>query len=81
MLAAVAERIAGKDMSIENVETQLRMHGDEREFVVDASVSSKKPTDRENLKELIDDMSLMKEELGLDILNIRVQGVAKEQLQ
>lgn len=78
MLAAVAEKIAGKDMSIENVETKLRMHGDQREFVVDASVSSKKPSDRDNLVELIKDISQIKEDLGLDVLNIRVQGAQKE---
>ena len=81
MLAAVAEKIAGKDMSIENVETQLRMHGDHREFVVDASVSSRNASDRDNLVELIKDISQIKEDLGLDILNIRVQGVKKDAMR
>ena len=81
MLAAVAEKIAGKDMSIENVDTQLRMHGDHREFVVDATVSSRKTSDKDNLVALIKDISQIKEDLGLDTLNIRVQGVKKEELR
>lgn len=78
MLAAVAEKIAGKDMSLENVETQLRMHEGHREFVVDARVSSKK---KDNLLSIIKDISQIKEDLGLDILNIKVQGVKQEELQ
>ncbi|CAB9500654.1 Mpv17 / PMP22 family [Seminavis robusta] len=78
MLAAVAERIAGKDMSIESVETQLRMHGDQREFVVDALVSSNNESDKENLTDLLNDLSKIKEELGLDTLDIRVQGCVKD---
>ena len=74
MLAGIAEKISGKGMSLENVETQLRMHGGRREFVVDAYVSSKKISDRDNLLEIIKDISTIKEDLGLDTLDIRVQS-------
>ena len=80
MLAALAEKLAGKELSIENVETQLRMHSGHREFVVDAFVSSKKESDKENLMELLNDISTMKQELGLDTLNISVQGCVKDKL-
>jgi hypothetical protein len=74
MLAAIAEKIADKGMSIENVETQLRMHGGHREFVVDVFVSSTKHSDGDNLKELVNDISQIKEDLNLDTLNIRVHS-------
>ena len=81
MLAAVAEKMAERDLSIEDVETQLRMHGDHREFVVNASVCSRNASDKDNLVELIKDISKIKAELGLDILDIRVQGVKKDELR
>ena len=79
MLALIAEKISEKDMSIENIETELRMHGDKREFVVNAFVSSKKLSDRDNLLEIVKDISTIKEDLDLDMLNIRVQAGKKEQ--
>ena len=74
MLAGIAEKISEKGMSLENVETHLRMHDSHREFVVDAYVSSKNVTDRENLMEIIKDISNIKEELNLTKLDIRVQS-------
>ena len=81
MLASVAEKLAGRDMSIESVETQLRMHGDHREFVVDVYASSRNTSDKDNVVSIVKDISQIKEDLGLDILNIRVQGVNKKELR
>jgi len=69
--------ISQKELSLENVETSLRMHNDRREFVVDAFISSKKMLDHDNLMNIIKDISSMKEELGLDLLDIRVQAGSK----
>ena len=74
MLAVIAEKIAAKGMSIENVETKLRMHNGHREFVVDVFVSSTKQSDRENVKQLVNEISQIKEELSLDTLDIRVHS-------
>lgn len=74
MLAAIAEKLAEKDLSIEDVQTQLRLHNNRREFVVDAYVSSTKQADKENIMELIADISTIKQDLLLDDMNIRVQA-------
>ena len=74
MLAGIAEKISERGMSLENVETHLRMNGSHREFVVDAYVSSKNVADRDNLLEIIEDISTIKGELRLDRLDIRVQS-------
>lgn len=74
MLAGIAEKISEKGMSLENVETHLRMNDNHREFVVDAYVSSKNVADRDNLLEIIKDISSIKGELSLDKLDIRVQS-------
>jgi len=74
MLAGIAEKISAKNMSIENIETELRMHGDKREFVVNAYVVSKNHSDKDNLLEIVKDIGTIKDDLGLDSINIRVQA-------
>ena len=73
MLAEVAEKLASKGMSLEDVSTKLRMSKDgQREFVIDALASSKKLEDKENLDACIADISSLKEELNLTHFDMRV---------
>jgi len=73
MLAEVAEKLASKGMSLEDVSTKLRMSKDgQREFVIDALASSKKLEDKENLDACIEDISSLKEDLNLTHFDMRV---------
>lgn len=77
MLASIAEKVASKGMSIENIDTELRtrrtIDGDCREFVVNAFVSSKHHDGQEDAVKLVNELGSLKDELNLDILDIRVQ--------
>jgi glycine cleavage system regulatory protein len=73
MLAAVAEKIASKGMSIEDITTELRVSGrGQREFVIDALVSSPTLLEKDNLDLCIEDFSSLKEDLELSHFDIRV---------
>ena len=73
MLASISERISSKGLSIENVVTELRMgKGGRRNFCVNVDCTSTSLADKENLHTLVQDLSTLKTELGLDILDIRV---------
>lgn len=73
MLAAVSDKIATKGMSIEDITTRLRVsRTGEREFVIDALVSSPTLLDKENLDLCISDLSSLKDDLELSHFDIRV---------
>ena len=73
MLALLAEKAYKKGMSLENVTTSLRVgRNGQREFVIDALVSSPNLADMENLDACIDDISTLKTELNLSHFDIRV---------
>lgn len=82
MLASIAEKVASKNISIENIETQLRTRqtpsGDRREFVVNAYCSSKHHDGDDDAHLLVNELGSLKEELNLDILDIRVQTNQKQ---
>ena len=73
MLAAVAEKMYSKGMSIEDISTELRVGRDgQREFIIKALVSSPNLADKENLDQCIADISTLKTDLDLTHFSIRV---------
>ena len=73
MLALISEKISGKGLAIESIDTDLRLSKDgRREFVVDADFISTVAIDHDHLKEIVDEMSALKEPLSLDVLDVRV---------
>jgi glycine cleavage system regulatory protein len=73
MLAAVSDKIASKGMSFEDITTTLRVSRmGQREFVIDALVSSPTLLEKENLDLCIEDLSSLKEDLELSHFDIRV---------
>ena len=73
MVALVAEKIAQKGMSIEDMTTTLRIgHEGKREFVIDTRVSSPNLADVENLDTCIADLSTIETDLGLSHFDVRV---------
>eukprot|EP00980_Cylindrotheca_fusiformis_P000417 scaffold101_cov123-Cylindrotheca_fusiformis.AAC.20 len=73
MLAAVTEKIALNGMSFEDITTKLRVsRKGEREFVIDALVSSPTRLEGEALDNCIRDLASLKEDLNLSIFDIRV---------
>lgn len=75
MLAEVAERLASKGMSLEDVSTKLRLSKDgQREFVIDALASQPANSSgaEENLDACISDIASLKDELNLTHFDMRV---------
>mmetsp|Transcript_37198 Transcript_37198/g.81458 ORF Transcript_37198/g.81458 Transcript_37198/m.81458 type:complete len:428 (+) Transcript_37198:190-1473(+) len=75
MLAEISERIARLGLSVDNITTELRLDRkrDRREFVVNCDATTPK-TDQKMIDGAIHDISALKEDLGLDILDIRVHS-------
>ena len=73
ILADVAERIAAKGMSLEDVSTTRRLSKNgQREFVIDALASSPCMKDVEKLDECIGEITSMENDLQLTHFDIRV---------
>lgn len=73
MLALISEKISQKGLSIENMETDLRLGKDgRRDFVVNADFTSPVALDHDQLKAIVDDMTTLKDYLGLDVVDVRV---------
>jgi glycine cleavage system regulatory protein len=73
MVAKVAEKMAAKGMSIEELTTELRINkAGEREFFIDALVSSPNLADSENLEGCIADISTLEDDLKLTRFDVRV---------
>jgi len=73
ILADVAERIASKGMSLEDVSTTRRMSKNGvREFVIDALASSPNLKDKENLDQCISEIASLEQELQLTHFDVRV---------
>jgi hypothetical protein len=73
MLAEVAERIASKGMSLEDVTTSRRLSKEGRlEFVIDVLASSPNLADKENLDACIADISTLQQDLQLTHFDVRV---------
>ena len=71
--AAVSEKVASQGMSIEDITTKLRVSkSGQREFVIDALVSSKTLLDRGDLDHVIHDISSLQEDLSLSHFDVRV---------
>jgi hypothetical protein len=73
MLAEVAERIASKGMSLEDVTTSRRWSKEgQLEFVIDALASSPNLADKENLDGCIAEISSLQQDLQLTHFDVRV---------
>lgn len=75
MVALLSEKAASKGLSIENLTTSLRIgKTGNREFVIDAMVSSPNMADMENVDAIISDMSTLKTDLGLTHFDVFVHA-------
>jgi glycine cleavage system regulatory protein len=73
MVAKVAEKMAAKGMSIEEMTTELRINkAGEREFVIDALISSPDLAHSENVEACIADISTLTVDLQLIRFDVRV---------
>ncbi len=69
----LAEKTASKGMSLEEVTTSLRVGKDgQREFVIDALVSTQNLWDIENLDACIADISTLQQDLNRSHCDVRV---------
>jgi len=74
MLAAVAQHLSDRNISVENLTTQLRLsrNGKDREFVIDADCIGMEKLNSDEHKTMLAELSQLKAELHLDILDIRI---------
>jgi len=74
MLAAVAKHLSERNISVENLTTELRLSrdGKSREFVINAECVGAERLSSEQHKRMLEELSELKSTLGLDILDIRI---------
>mmetsp|Transcript_59519 Transcript_59519/g.126532 ORF Transcript_59519/g.126532 Transcript_59519/m.126532 type:complete len:411 (-) Transcript_59519:388-1620(-) len=73
MLANIAETIAQRRMSIEDITTEIRRGKDDRrDFVITAEVVTSERLDQEHLDSLLSEFQELKDELNLSVVDIRV---------
>jgi len=80
MLASIAEKLAEKGLSMEQVNTELRRSTRKgkpgvRQFVINADCTTTDDSGPEGLNELMTELSHLKEELGLDVVDVRVHRI------
>ena len=73
MLATIAEAIARRNMSIEDVTTDIRMgKGKQRDFVIDADIVTTEDMEQEHFDSLLAEFEKMKRDMKLSVVDIRV---------
>lgn len=73
MLASIAETLARRNMSIEDVTTEIRRgKSGQRDFVVNAEVVTTENMDEDHLNSFVAEFQVLKEELHLTVVDIRV---------
>jgi hypothetical protein len=76
LLASISETICAVGLSIENVHTALRrntLHNDRMDFVCEIDCVAINYMDQSHLKEMVHNLSVLKEQHQLDVCDIRVQ--------
>lgn len=75
MLATISEEIRERGMSIDNVSTELRMGKDgDRNFVITVDCTTSTSMDKSHLQQLVHDFSGLKDDLSLDVVDVRVHS-------
>jgi len=73
MLAAVASRVSEKQLSVENITTELKFNSSgRRDFVIDCSCTASRKLNNEELTSLYRDFETLKNEYNFDIVDIRI---------
>lgn len=74
MLAAIAQHLSERNISVENLTTELRLSrdGKTREFVINAECVGAERLSSEQHKKMLEELSALKSNLGLEILDIRI---------
>jgi len=79
MLAAITEKLTEQGLTLENVTTELKMRKNgRRDFVIIADCSSPASWDKSHLNDLVEDFTVLKRELDMDIMDIRVLDFPKK---
>lgn len=76
MLASVAEAAHAAGLSVENVHTSLKRKGNAVHFVLDMDCVTTQFMDHEEIRDMVHNLSLLKQRLDLDICDVRVQRMA-----
>jgi hypothetical protein len=80
MLASIAESLTEAGLSIESVTTELQRHGKAGrvDFCIQADCVTTAFLDKEHVSAMVADLESLKTPLGLDVLDIRVQRLARD---
>ena len=79
MLAAISQALYDRGLSIENITTDVvRRHGGRTDFIINADCTITQYMEQEELQALTEELSHLKQELGLDVADIRVQRLQQK---
>jgi ACT domain-containing protein len=80
MLAAISESLADKGLSIESIETDVQVgKNNGHNFIVNADCIATSYMDQDSVQAMVTDLGSLKEQLDLDIVDVRVQRLVKKQ--
>jgi len=72
MLSAIAKKVSEENLSVENITTEIRMIGGKREFVINCDCTATHALAKEEVDSLFEDFSGLKEDIGFDVIDVRV---------
>lgn len=79
LLARLSSALATRGLSIENISTDVtRGKDDRRDFNVSADCVVTSYLDQEQIQAMVDELTKLKEELDLDVMDIRVQRLVRD---
>jgi hypothetical protein len=79
LLASVAESLSDKGLSIESIVTDVQVGKNNRhEFVVNADCIATSYMDHETLSAMVAEIGALKQQLGFDTVDVRVQRLVKK---
>ena len=72
MLAAISKKLSEENLSVEDITTELRMIKGKRDFVINCNCTATHALGKSEVDSLFEDFSVLKEEVGFDVLDVRV---------
>lgn len=78
MLAAISNKVSEENLSVENITTELRMRGGRKEFVINCDCTASHALEKEEVDALFEDFSVLKDEVGFDVVDVRVHLAAEK---
>jgi len=73
MLAKVAEHVSERNLSVENISTEIRlMPNGQRDFIINCDCTASWKLEKKEIEAISNDFSSLKRDLELDVLDVLI---------